>query len=74
MVFDLNRKGFLSFGNEIGKNAIIVGVDMSSSLHINNKKKDISVLRKGPTQRLQHTLTVENCIQSTLLKIIQKFV
>ena len=59
MVLDLNRKGFFSFGNEIGKNAIIFGVDMSSSPHIDNKKKDISVLRKGPTERLQHTLTAE---------------
>ena len=32
---------------------------MSSSAHIDNKKKDILVLRKGPTQRLEHTLTTE---------------
>ena len=30
---------------------------MSSSPHINNKKKDILVLGKGPTQVLEHTLT-----------------
>ena len=32
---------------------------MSSSAHIDNKKKDILVLGIGPTQRLEHTLTAE---------------
>ena len=32
---------------------------MSSSAHIDNKKIDILVLGKGPTQGLGHTLTVE---------------
>ena len=32
---------------------------MSSSSHINNKKKNILVLEKGPTQVLEHTLTAE---------------
>ena len=32
---------------------------MSSSAHIDNKKKDILVLGKGPTQGLEYTLTVE---------------
>ena len=40
------RKGFYSTGNETGRNAIIFGVDMSSSSHIDNKKKDILVLGK----------------------------
>ena len=35
-----------------GKNAIISGVDMSSSLHANDKNKDISILGKGRTQGL----------------------
>ena len=35
------------------------GVDMSSSVHTNNKKKDILILVKGPTQGLEHTLTAE---------------
>ena len=33
---------------------------MSSSAHIDNKKKDILVLGKGLTQGLEHTLTVVN--------------
>ena len=32
---------------------------MSSSPHIDNKKKDILILGKGPTQGLEHTLTAE---------------
>ena len=32
---------------------------MSFSSHIDNKKKDILVLRKGSTQRLEHTLNAE---------------
>ena len=38
---------------------LIFGVDISSSAHINNKKKDILILGKGPTQGLEHTLTAE---------------
>ena len=32
---------------------------MSSSSHIDNKKKEKLVLGKGPTQELEHTLTAE---------------
>ena len=32
---------------------------MSSSVHINNWKKDILILGRGPTQRLEYTLTAE---------------
>ena len=32
---------------------------MSSSVHVNNKKKYILILRKGPAQGLEHTLTAE---------------
>ena len=34
-----DRKGELSFGNEFVRNCIIFGVDMSSSAHVDNKKK-----------------------------------
>ena len=36
----------------MGENAIIFGVDMSSSMHIDNKKKDILILGEGPIQGL----------------------
>ena len=32
---------------------------MSSSVHIDNKKKDILILGIGPTQGLEHTLTAD---------------
>ena len=69
-----NRKGYYSTGNEIGRNVIIFGVEMSPIPHIDNKEKDILIPGKGPTQRLEHTLTAENCVQLTLLKKIQNFV
>ena len=44
-----DRRSSFSFpGGGFGQNALIFGVDMSSSVHINNKKKDILVLGKGP--------------------------
>ena len=54
----------------MGKNIIIFGVDMSSSVHIDNKKKDILILGFGQTHRLDDTpLTAEaqystNCSRS----------
>ena len=54
-------KGFdsrseFSFTDEIfGKNVIIFRADMSSSVHIDNKGKDISILGDGPTQVLDDT-------------------
>ena len=53
-----DRRGSFSFpGGGFGQNVIIFGADMSSSVHIDNKKKDILVLRKRPTQGLEHALT-----------------
>ena len=44
----------------MGKNVIIFGADMSSSVHIDNKGKDILILGKGPTKRYDDTtLTAE---------------
>ena len=42
-----------------GQNISIFGADMGFSAHIDNKKKDISVLGIDPTQGLEHTLTAE---------------
>ena len=45
---------------ELKKNVIIFGVDLSSSVQIDNKKKDILILGKSPTQGLDDiTLTAE---------------
>ena len=43
----------------LGRNAIIFGVDMSSPTKIDNRKKDILILGKGPTQGLEHLLSAE---------------
>ena len=54
-----DRETSFLIGNEIGKNVIIFGVDMSSSRKIDNRKKDISILCKGPMQGLEHMLSTE---------------
>ena len=48
------RSSFSFAGTGFGQNVLIFGVDMSSSSHIDNTKKDILVLGKGPTQGLEH--------------------
>ena len=54
-----DRKLTFSFpGAGFGQNVLIFEADMSSSTHIDNKEKDILVLGKGPTQELEHILTV----------------
>ena len=39
-----------------GKNVIISGVDMSSSVYVDNKERDILILGEGPTQGLDGTI------------------
>ena len=54
------RRSSFSFpGTGFGQNVLIFGVDISSSAHIDNKKKEILVLGKGPTNGLEHTLNAE---------------
>ena len=50
-----DRKGEFSFGNGCGRNCIILGVDMSSSSHANNKKYNILALGKGFVQGINGT-------------------
>ena len=58
MVLDLIKK-FL-FGNGFGRNCINFGADLSSSVQVDNKKKHILIIGKGPTQGLDGTtLTAE---------------
>ena len=53
------RPSFSFPSSGFARDVLIIGVDMSSSAHIDNKKKDILILGKGPTQGLEHTLTAE---------------
>ena len=69
-----DRETPFSFGNEVGKNVIIFGVDMNSSSKINNRKKDILILGKGSTQGLEHTLNAEKLYSVNSTKKIQNFV
>ena len=41
--------------DNVGRNVIIFMVDMSPSVHVYNKKDDISILGKGPEQELHDT-------------------
>ena len=55
----LDRRRSFSFpGGGFGQNIIIFGADMNSSIHIDNKGKDILILGIGPTQGLgENSLT-----------------
>ena len=46
----------------MGKNAIIFGADMKSSVQFNNKGKDILILGEGPTQVLDDTTLIAEVI------------
>ena len=59
--------------SRFGQNVLIFGVDMSFSAHIDNKKKDILVLGKGPTQGLEHTLTAEKMYSINFTVTKKKF-
>ena len=55
MVFDLIENGEFSFSNGFGRNVISFWADMSSSVHANNKTKNILVLAKDFIQGLDNT-------------------
>ena len=50
-----SRPEFLLPDGSYGKNVNIFGVDMSSSIHVDNKRKDILTFGEKPTQRLDDT-------------------
>ena len=59
MGFD-TRGIYLLPSGRFGRNVVIFGVHMSSSVHVVNKGKDILILGKGPTQELREdSLTSE---------------
>ena len=64
-----------SIANGFGKNVTVFGVDMSSSVHVDNKKKDLLILGEAPTQELDDTtLTAGKSIQLILLNLGKNFV
>ena len=69
-----DRRSSFSFpGGGFGQNVLIFEADMSSSAHIDNKKKDILVLGEGPTQELEHTLTAEKIYSITFAATRKRF-
>ena len=70
-----DRTSSFSFpGGGNGQNVIIFGVDMNSSIHVDNKGKDILILGKGPTQGLgEHSLTAEKMYSINFSKDNIKF-
>ena len=59
----------------MGKNAIIFGADMSSSVHIDNEKRNILILHEEPTQGLDDTILTEEAIYPTnFIQLNKRFV
>ena len=55
-----DRRSSFSFpSGGFDQNVLIFGADISTSIHIDNMKKDILVLGRGPTQGLESTLTAK---------------
>ena len=52
---------------------LIFGADMSTSIHIDNKKKDILVTGRGPTRALESTLTAEKMYSINFTVTKKKF-
>ena len=52
---------------------LIFGADISSSIHIDNKGKDILELGRGPTQGLESTLTAEKMYSINFTVTKKKF-
>ena len=51
-----SRPGFSFTDGSVGKTVIIFGADMSSSVHIDNKNKDILILGERTTEGLDDTI------------------
>ena len=56
-----------------GQNVLNIGTDMGSAAHIDNSKKEILVLGKGPTQGLEHALTAETMYSISFTVTKKKF-
>ena len=56
-----------------GGNVIIFGVDLSSLTKIHNRRKDILVFGKGPTQGLENTLSAKKMYSINFTELNKKF-
>ena len=72
MGFD--RGSVYSVGNRFDRNVIIFGVDMSLSVHVDNKGKNTLIIWKEPTQGLvEHSLTAEKMYAVTFTDHREKY-
>ena len=70
-----SRSGFLFTDGSMGKNVIIFGTDMSWSMHIDNKGKNISIFGKQTTQGLDGiTFTAEGKYPINFTQFGKRFV
>ena len=53
--FDVRKSFLLSDGSGFSKNVIIIRTDISSSLGVDNRRKDTLIFGKYPTQGLDNT-------------------
>ena len=69
-----DRRSSYSFpSGGFGQNVLIFGADMSTSIYIDNKGKDILVLGQGPSQGLESTLTAEKIYSINITVTKKKF-
>ena len=69
-----DRRSSFSFPSSgFGQNVLIFGANVSTSIHIDNKKKDILVIARGPTQGLESTLTAEKMYSINFAVTRKKF-
>ena len=67
------RSSFSFTGSGFGQNVLICGADMSTSIHVDNKKKDKLVLGRGSMQGLESTLTAEKMYSINFTVTKKKF-
>ena len=61
-------------GNGFGRNCITFGINITSSVHVDNKKKDIVIVVEEPTQGLDGTtLTFERTYSINFIENNKKF-
>ena len=66
---------FLFTDGSMERNVIIFGADMNSSLHVDNKNKDILILGEGPAKELDDTtLTAEAKYPINFTQLNKKFI
>ena len=65
-----DRDGTSSGANKFGENVIIFGVDMSTSVHVDNKKQDILILGERPPQGLDYTTLLQKKSVLSILNLL----